>query len=435
MKTSAWPAFGFALISCIGSAAEFSAALPIQSGDSPTAGWVAYSPREEIAPRCTIETRGGRTGGPTLNIDSSGNSAAFGGWHRRIDGVTGGRTYRFSAWYRTANVTHDRRSVIARLEWFDAGNRSLIPPAYALDVRHDGAWTEVAYITPAPDAARSLEIRLALGFTPGSVWWDEIRVAEETNPPARRVRAMTVYLRPRNSKSVAESVEQFCRLAEAAATNHPDLVCLPEGITVVGTGKSYAEVAEPVPGPTTERLGALAKKLRSYVVAGIYERSGRLVFNTAVLVGRGGELVGAYRKTHLPREEWEAGITPGGSYPVFDTDFGKVGLMICWDVQFPEPARMLAAKGAEILALPIWGGSETLARARAIENSVFLISSTYDMRSFVVDPAGAVLAEATREQPVAAAALELDRKILQPWLGDMKTRTWKEWRPELLRKQ
>jgi predicted amidohydrolase len=178
-------------------------------------------------------------------------------------------------------------------------------------------------------------------------------------------------------------------------------------------------------------LGALARKLGAYVVAGLYERAGKVVYNTAVLIDRRGQLVGAYRKTHLPREEWERGITPGDRYPVFETDFGKLGILICWDLQFPEAARALGLQGAEVICLPIWGGSEVLARARTIENCLFLVSATYDMRSFIVDPAGRVLAEATAQQPVATAELHLDRPIYQPWLGDMKTRTWKERRPDI----
>jgi predicted amidohydrolase len=88
-------------------------------------------------------------------------------------------------------------------------------------------------------------------------------------------------------------------------------------------------------------------------------------------------------------------------------------------------------KGAEVLLLPIWGGNETLAKARAIENHVFLVSSSYDMKTFVVDPEGKVLAEASKEQPVAIADLHLDRKIFQYWLGDMKARTWRERRPDI----
>ncbi len=394
-------------------------------------GWTYFSPREEIAPRFSVSAKGGRSGSGALKIMTQ-NSAEFGAWRTRVDGLAGGRTYRFTAFYRTRNVPQERRSVIARLEWLDAQGKSLRPPEYALDAGKDGIWTKVEYLTPAPDNARSLEIQLALGFAAkATVWWDDIELAEESSPPNRIVRAVTICHRPKGAKSAADSVEQFCRLIEQAAAQKPDLVCLPEGITVIGTGKSYAEVSEPIPGPTTTKLGALAQKLRCYIVAGVYERTNRVIYNTAVLIGRNGELAGAYRKTHLPREEWEAGVTAGDRYPVFDTDFGKVGVMICWDLQFPEPARALALQGAEIILLPIWGGSEVLARARAIENHVFLITSSYDMRTFIVDPAGKVLAEGTAAQPIAAAELRLDEKIFQPWLGNMKTRTWKERRPDL----
>jgi predicted amidohydrolase len=262
------------------------------------------------------------------------------------------------------------------------------------------------------------------------VWWDLVKLTE-TAEDAKPVRLATVFHRPRNTAGPAASVEEFCRLVESNAGLRANLVCLPEGITVVGTGKSYAEVAESIPGPTTRRLGELAAKLRTHVVAGVYERIGAVVFNTSVLVGPAGEMLGIYRKTHLPQEEVEAGLTPGDYFPVFDTAIGRVGMMICWDVQFPEVARRLALNGAEILALPIWGGSEVLARARAIENHAYLVSATYDMRSFIVDPAGQVLAEATAAKPIVAAEVRPGENIYQPWLGDMRWRTWRERRGDL----
>ena len=318
------------------------------------------------------------------------------------------------------------------MHWLNAKGNGLRPPEYAIDGASDGPWKRVEYITTAPENAASLDLQLSLGFAENaSVLWDDVSLEEISPAPDRVVRALTIHHRPRGTKSPAESVEQFCALALKSASQRPDLICLPEGITVIGTGKTYAQVSEPIPGPTTERLGEVARQIHSYIVAGIYERSGDVVYNTAVLIGRDGKLVGSYRKTHLPREEWEAGITPGNDYPVFQTDFGVVGLIICWDLQFPEPSRAMASKGAEILLLPIWGGSEVLAQARAIENHVFLISSTYDMRSFIVDPAGKILAEADEKNPLALAEIHLDEKIYQPWLGDMKNRTWKEWRPDI----
>jgi predicted amidohydrolase len=231
--------------------------------------------------------------------------------------------------------------------------------------------------------------------------------------------------------SAAANVDHFVSLVRAAAEQKPDIICFPEGMTVVGTGKNYVEVSEPVPGPTTAQLGVLARELRSYVVGGLYERVGNVVYNTAVLLDRDGKLAGTYRKTHLPREEWEAGLTPGESYRVFDTDFGKLGLMICWDVQFPEPWRALGEQGAELILLPIWGGSETLLRARAIENHAYVVSSGYDIKSCVVAPDGEVMIEANKATPVVTAEIHLDRKIYQSWLGNMSTRTWKERRGAL----
>lgn len=392
--------------------------------------WTNWSPRVEISPSFELE-RNGHVSKNSLKI-STKKVEQFGAWRTRVDGIMGGHIYRFSAWYKTKNVANERRSVIARLQWIDKNGKLLIPPEYAIDVEKDGKWTKVQYITKAPDTACAVDVQLSHGFSANSsVLWDDISFVEQETLPSRPVRVATIFFRPRNTKSPAESVQQFCSLVEKYCDKNADIVCLPEGITVVGTGKSYADVSESIPGPTTERLGMLARKINAYIVAGLYERSGNLVYNTAVLINRDGRLLGAYRKTHLPREEWEAGITHGNTYPVFETEFGKIGIIICWDVQFPEPSRAMCAKGAEILFLPIWGGNEILAKARAIENSVFLVSSTYDMKSFIVDPTGTVLAEATQDQPVVITTIDLDKIYYQPWLGNMKTRTWKEWRPEL----
>lgn len=394
-------------------------------------GWTSWSPRSEIAPAFSIDRTGGRDGHGALKIEAR-NPREFGAWRRRVDGVVPGKTYRFTAYYRSRNVPREQQCISARLEWLDSKGGSVQPPDYVPDVGQEGGWNKIEYATQAPEGAAAVQIRLSLQWSPGgTVWWDGIRLDEESSQPGRTIRAVTIFHRPRSTASAAASVEEFCRLVRQCAAGKPDVICLPEGITVVGTGKSYAEVSEPVPGPTTEKLGSLAREVGAYIVAGIYERVGPVIYNTAVLIDRKGKLAGTYRKTHLPREEVEGGITPGDTYPVFKTDFGTVGLMICWDVQFPEPARAMALQGAELILLPIWGGSEVLARARAIENHVFLVTSSYDMKTFVVDPKGDVLAEATSSSPIATAELHLDRPILQPWLGNMKTRTWKERRPDI----
>src|SRR5690606_9057759 len=110
-----------------------------------------------------------------------------------------------------------------------------------------------------------------------------------------------------------------------AARQDADLVVLPETLTYFGTGLSFPEVAEPVPGPSTEYFGRLAKEHDLYIVAGLVERDGHLIYNVAALLGPDGSLVGTYRKVSLPTGESDAGIMPGSDYPVFDTRFGKLG--------------------------------------------------------------------------------------------------------------
>ena len=180
-----------------------------------------------------------------------------------------------------------------------------------------------------------------------------------------------------------------------------------------------------MPGPSTEVLGEVARKHEMYIVAGVYEREGQTVYNTAVLLDRGGELIGRYRKTHLPEAEIVGGITPGDTYPVFDTDFARIGIQICYDNFFPEVARALAISGAEIVFLPIWGDGrgdpETHAavyRARAIDNAVFLLVSNYSQkRSMIIDRWGNIIGDTKGEFGVEVVEVDLDARRLEPWLS------------------
>jgi predicted amidohydrolase len=118
-------------------------------------------------------------------------------------------------------------------------------------------------------------------------------------------------------------------------------------------------------------------------------------------------------------------------YPVFDTDFGRIGIMICWDVQYPDPARALALRGAEVILMPIWDGDRLLAKARAIENHLFLVSSGYGFPAQVLDPLGAELASSEKNGTIVTVTVDLNRRYADEWLGELRGRFFREVRGDL----
>ena len=397
----------------------------------PAEGWKPWSPRPEIAPRTYVDPLVARGAGGSLAVSGNSNSAAFGGWEREV-AIEPGKWYRLTAFYKPENLTYERGQVVAILDWRTAAGARSGFPEFATRVEGDAAWRKLVAEAPAPADARSVRMQLFLSNAPqGTLWWDGITLEAMPAPAPRPVTIVALNLRPRGDFTPAQSVEQFAQLAEKLAPPKTDLIVLPEGIAAIGTRFHLAEAGEAVPGPTTARLGELARRTKAYVAAGVYERDGVAVYNTAVLIDRAGKFVGKYRKVYLPREEFEGGLTPGADYPVFQTDFGKIGMMICWDVQYADPARALALRGAELIVLPIAGGSTTLAKARAIENQVFLAASGYDFPTEILDPLGAVVAEAPRRGTAAIATIDLNQRYSQEWLGNMRPRFKQEIRLEV----
>jgi predicted amidohydrolase len=395
------------------------------------AGWTVWSARPETAPRTFVDPLRYRTQAGSLAISGNSNLAEHGGWERRVDGVEAGAWYRFVAYYRAEAVPAESWQVVARLDWRGADGARSGMPDYVYRASREGEWTKVWLETQAPAKAASAVVQLYLSNAPqGTVWWDDLSLEQIPDPGPRRVSVASVNLRPSRTKSAAENVRLFLAAVEEKVPAKTDVILLPEGITVVGNGKPYPEAAETIPGPTTKALGEVARKRSAYIAAGIYEREGAAIYNTAVLIDRAGNVAGKYRKVYLPREEVEGGLTPGSDYPVFRTDFGTIGLMICYDVFYADPARALALKGAEMILMPIWGGDETLAKARAIENRVFLVASGYDHPTYIMDPDGERLSVAPRPG-AAVATIDLNRHYVEKFLGDMRERRPKELRVDV----
>lgn len=384
--------------------------------------WRIWSPRAEIQPLAMLPMDG------TLALSGAGNPAVFGGWVKPLSGVQEGQWYRFEAQYSTAGLRRPWNQVLVRLEWKDAKGNQTGEIEFAWHEEKNGAWTKVWEQALAPPSAVAAELQLYLYDSEGGgVRFNHAHFEKVAAPLARKVRLASVRYRPQNVEGGESSVKVLAALAQQKV-QQADLIVFGEAITFIGSSKTFADVAEPADGPTARMLGELARSKRAYVVAGIVEREGTSLYNTAILLNREGKLAGKYRKVHLPHAEIEGGLRPGSEFPVFSTDFGKLGLMICYDVFFSDAAKALSLAGAEIVAMPIWGGDEVLAKARSIEGRIFLVSSGYDHPSYIQDPNGVRLSEASSNGSVAFAEVDLNRRYPEQWLGDMKAHRMRETR-------
>ncbi len=390
--------------------------------------WHFESGRPELAPEHSINNELLFRQKPTLTLSGGGKKHANGLWTKSKD-IDPGEYYHIKVFFKADNTGQPWRSVLANIRWLDGSGRQVGVAEYppTLNEQSSSGWYIIGQVYQAPTSARKARIDLVYRWdAEGTVHFGDVSLTRVDELKPRPVKLATVFHRPRNSRDSQDNREQYAELVAEAAASKADIICLPEGLTLVGTSHNYYSASEPVPGPSTEFFGKIAKEHNIYIVAGILEKDGDVVYNTAILIDREGSLAGKYRKVALPREEIDGGVTPGEDLPVFDTDFGRIGIMICWDVYFPEVARTLALKGAEIILMPIWGGNLTLTRARSIENQVYLVTSTFDMVSAVFDLDGEIMDEATMDNPVIVTEVDLNSQFLWPWLGNFKNRIPRE---------
>jgi len=241
-----------------------------------------------------------------------------------------------------------------------------------------------------------------------------------------------VQMNSRSDKTANLAVAE--QLVTEAVQQGAQLVALPEYVNFLGPRELHDANAEPIPGPTTERFAALARRLGIYLLGGsILERSeipGKF-YNTSVLYGPDGSILAIYRKIHLFDVDLTGNVTsnesatilPGDRIVTAEVAGHTVGLTICYDLRFPELYRLLALAGAELILVPaaftLYTGKDhwhVLLRARAIENQCYIAAPAqigpHDPgqqcygHTLVADPWGTVIAEATNRVGVVVTTLD-----------------------------
>ncbi|MEO1525282.1 MAG: sulfatase-like hydrolase/transferase [Planctomycetota bacterium] len=403
----------------------------------PALGWRAVSPRDEVRP----DFRAARD---ELVIAADDRPGLMGWWQKDFD-VRAGQAYRFSATCEARSLRHPRREILARVRWLDSSgkrvdrsttNRLRVQPGGTAKAEpefprrskiDDTRWAfDGLYVAPPKAVTAQIELHLRWPAPNATARWSSVSWEPSEPPKQRLVKLGAVHFRPSRAATNLDMCRQFTPFVKQAKQQSVDLVVLPETLTFCNSGRTMVECAESIPGPSTNYFSELARQHQMHLVAGLIERENHLVYNVSVLFGPDGALLGKYRKVSLPRSEIEAGLSPGHSLPVFDTALGKIGMMICYDGFFPEVAKELSDAGAEIIAWPVWGCNPLLAQARACENHVYLVSSTYTssdknwIRTAIFSHDGTMISKADAFGSLAVAEVDLNDPLYWQSLGDFK---------------
>jgi len=215
---------------------------------------------------------------------------------------------------------------------------------------------------------------------------------------------------------LANGLAMVDKMAQKAHENgwELDLVVLPETFAHVD-GSSSLETAETVNGDIVTALAEKARAYSAYAAVPLELREGEQVYNSVVLLDREGKPVGVYHKVFpvvFPDGSVEGGTTPGREFPVFDLDFGRVGVQICFDVCFDEGWKTLADQKVELILFPSAAPSVSALISHAYRNSYYIVASTYRPPAIIVNPLGREIARAPDNKEVAVVRIDLDYRVL-----------------------
>jgi predicted amidohydrolase len=360
-------------------------------------GWSVVTANPVLKPVFKLVT--GANGGRELMAQGNGRRECY-GYARHFVQLESGKNYRLRVRFHFTGLEDVNRNLVHMVNsrGFNDG---------IFKYRKQGEWVigEERFQTPADAASLAgAEIRLYFRYSAsGTAWWGDVSLQECEPEPPRIVKIATAWGEGDNKHWEA--------WADAAGRKRADIALLPE----MFDGNHDPMKAESVEGPTWRFMAGKARQWKMYVTGTFYLKRGDIIYNSAPLFDREGKLVGIYDKNMLYEPELDAGATPGTGFPVFNTDFGKVGIEICYDGWFPEVTRLLALKGAELVLLPNAAYYTDLIHARSADNTVVVAVSSLGSPAGVWDTggnlAGEIAPNATRSAPSGILAVEKDQAL------------------------
>jgi predicted amidohydrolase len=210
----------------------------------------------------------------------------------------------------------------------------------------------------------------------------------------------------------ADTLKLGLSLLDAAGAQGADLALLPEGFVAAGLPASQLPaVAEPIDGPVFRAVAEKARRHSMYVVAGFYAAINGGIANVAALFDRSGRLIGTYAKRHPTEGEIDNGVAPGSEISVFKTDFGKIGLAVCFDLNWQDLWAKLANKGAELVCwISAYEGGLPL-QAYAWMHQYAVVTSVWPYHARIIEPTGKIVAQTSRWGRLAIHELNFDKRL------------------------
>lgn len=328
---------------------------------------------------------------------------------REVEGIRAGHFYRISFQCEQENV-----NAYVYYIWRNAEGKELCK-----GYLHSGE----RFASPADAAQLALEV-LMTGKGEGSFQLTGLELTEEEAYQPRNVKICTIGYELLNRELVTLPFEENVALTlqeiDEIAHLKPDVIVLTENAfqTSEKRGPSGKYTCNRLDDVHVQALCAKAKENNCYIVTSLRTLDeDDVVHNTLILIDRNGKIQGTSNKTHLTIGEKEIGMELGTEFPVFDTDFGRIGMLVCWEHFFPEAVRTLAIKGAELILVPTHGFRLDRAATRASENGVYFVTAHVRGRdSVILDQDGQVIADG-EEKGYAFAEIDLNKKALVQYLS------------------
>ena len=370
--------------------------------------WSEWSPRKELTPEFFND-------GNKLSIKTSDNIALYGKFLSNEICVNS-PVLVFDAEFSCENVENEEKCVFAMLNFYNS-EKSLLERDYA-DIINNADGKKLYRKLDAPENAAYVILEIGLRWCANaSVEFENLSIKAVDKYEPRIVKIATTYQEQNDTPE--ENLQDMIKVISKAGEAGTDVILLSE-LVYESYYKDPVKSGQPIPGSLTDKIGEYAKKYNTYIIFSMNESAGDLIYNTAVIIGRDGKVCGKYRKMHLPLSEAESGTTPGDKHGIFDLDFGRIGVIICYDQYFLETSRTLALMGAEIIFNPTMGEDPIIQQAIARANGVYKVVSGYrdPKASRIINPLGEIVnCVQSKEDLCCVEQVDLNKRHFVYWMS------------------